>query len=315
MLENGMRVIAKTLDSGEMRKVRYSVVIPAIVIILISGWILLGYIHKSGSANDHRKVAVVAGKSSLLDERSAKTRRSIDALAKQENISPEEAERRFATLIAQAREETRLRAGGHPPGVHIVPGEAQDPIDPAKVKTVPVGGVIDFDLIHNGKFPAATVDTSGLDSIYIDPLDISGSSLGQARLVKSEPGGAYLNGDSYARTRELRNAERTPNGKSGWTGLTRVFSGHGQLGDVMLDESDNLAAGITVLVPQSSINSTVSTFPAILTRLQDASGKTMSDLTWIGKNDRTYSLKIKAIDEKSVENLKRLAREIMESRR
>lgn len=285
--------------------------VAGLAVVSASSWVLLANVDKADLHDRQAAILTITGEAKPIDARAAKTRLSIEALAKAENISIAEAEHRFASFIAEAREETRLKAGGYPPGAHLVSSGRQVHIDPNEVKSVPSGGVIDFDLIRSRKMPTNTAREPGRDAIYIEPLDVSGSSLKQAKLVKSEPGGAYLNGEGYARTQELRNAERTPSGKSGWTGMTRVFSEYEQLGNVILEESDNAAAGITVLVPRSSINSAVGKFPATLIRLKDSGGKTMSDLSWIGDKDRTYSLKIEAIDDGSVLKLKQLADELM----
>ena len=294
-----------------MPRSRLISLIVGLAILSVSSWLIVVNFVGNDVAEREPTISTVTSTVRQTDTQATKTRLSIETLAKVENISIEEAEHRFASFIAEARQEARLKAEGYPPGAYFVSSGRQGYIDPKQVKSVPSGGVIDFDLIRDGKMPSNTARDSGRDAIYIEPLDISHSSLNQAKLIQSEPGGTYRNGEGYARTQELRNAERTPSGKSGWTGLTRVFAQYEQLGNVIFEESDNVAAGTTVLVPQSSINSTVDKFPATLIRLRDSGGKTMSDLSWIGDNNKTYSLKTEKIDDGSVLKLNQLADELM----
>ena len=123
-------------------------------------------------------------------------------------------------------------------------------------------------------------------------------------------GECILRGSGYASTERLKNLEETPTGRNGWTTLRRVYGNYQGLGYIVFEESDNTAAGITVLVPKNSINSEVEKYPATLARFQDRGGKTMSELSWLGSNGMIYSLKTSKIDDNSVNFLKKIANSI-----
>lgn len=226
-----------------------------------------------------------------------------------EGISVEEAERRHAREILKGREIAIQHSGGYKPGVYIVENRQAAMWGAERIASVPAGHLLDIERIKEDK-DGILKDGQGLhgdNDRYIDPIDVSGTDLGKSEMVGYALSGAYLNGPGYARTRELREAEATPSGRSGWTGLTRVYENVSSLGDVVLEESDIVAARSTALIPRAYVNAEVSGMPATLLRSQDASGKTTTSLSWASKEGKTYDLTIGKIDDDSVRSLKRLA--------
>lgn len=291
------------------RRYALAAALPAIFLISFIFWPRTGDQLKRGI---NQPLTMIRGNS--VSQRDMKAQASIKLAAQDAHITLEEAERQLTSSIVKARENARLAAGGYPPGAHIVSGLTKDILDPRKIKSVPAGGVIDFENIRNMHRQLRSGDPSKDESIYIRPLDIDGSDLRNAKLIGYDTNGTLLKGANYAQTAELKRVEQTPSGRSGWTGLTRAYERVDQIDHVIFQESDNIAAGITVLIPENSVNAKVGKFPATLSRFVDTNGKSMSDLSWLGPDGKTYSLKIEQIDDISIARLMKIANDLMNGR-
>lgn len=280
--------------------------------VLIGSTLIIGLlgIKGSGARIDPRVAAVDIVRGGKPDGLSTeKQRRLIHAIATSHDISVAEAERQVARQIHRIRALAIQEAGGYGPGVHIVKDGKGVKWDPSDVEVLPAGQLSDASKIKedkNGQLKKGKKLLEDKDR-YIDPIDVAGSTLGKADDVGYALGGVYLNGPAYASTKELKEVEQTPTGRSGWTQLTRVYQNVRSLGDVVLEESDNTAARIAVRIPDSFVNTSVTGLPATLIRSQDGSGRTMTSLRWVAPGGKTYGLVINQIDNGSVRTLMELA--------
>lgn len=229
-----------------------------------------------------------------------------------------------AELLTAIQTKVREEAGGYGPGVHIVPDEkVKMPVmlapgqtkssvitDSLKgIRSVPDGAVFDFkDIAQNGKSgfrPASEIASDA--NLYIERRDVSRSGLTNSMLRYYTYSGTFLQGPKGIENPELRKHFETPTGRTGWTGLVRVFDNHPVLGAVLFQESDIAAANGTVLIPQSAINSRVFEYPATLSRKRDTAGRAMSEISWVEEGRRIYSISAGAVDDRSVSALSELA--------
>jgi hypothetical protein len=227
-------------------------------------------------------------------------------------------------MLDAVQEQVRKQAGGYGPGVHIVPdaqlnmpvklapGQTKSSVikdSLAGVRTVADGVIFDFKGAARSAKPGfrPASELAGDKSLYIDRRDIRKSGLKDSMLRSYTYSGTFLQGPDGIKDAKLRRHFETPTGRTGWTGLLRLFDGHPVLGAVLFQESDVAAAKGTVLIPESAINMRVLEFPATLSRKQDAAGRTMSEISWAEEGRRIYSLSAGAVDDGSVSALRELA--------
>ena len=248
--------------------------------------------------------------SSTVDMSPSSRRAAIENIAREQHRSIESIELEIANLIEKSRQDARAIAGNYYPGVHIVPGTEESRINPDAIKYVPNGSLVDFKKITGNSELRSPKNLANEKSLYIEPTDLKETGLVDVNMVGYQVSGGYLNGSDYTQTDVLRKAEATPSGRSGWTGLTRVYAGHATLDRIILDESDTAAARLIVLIPDNTLNSRVGPYRATLGRFKSDDGTTMSDLSWINDAGRSYNLKISQIDDRSVGQLMLLADKI-----
>lgn len=222
--------------------------------------------------------------------------------------STADVENDIADAIMASRQAARDASGGLGPGVHIVDDNGA-PLSPDDVRQVPDGTIVNFANIESGseKFFSLPYDDMPKDQFFVRDAVLSGTGLENAELKKKIADGVYLKGADDATTERLKNLERTQGGRTGWTGSIQVFTGHDPLGTVILEQSDNVAAGTTVSIPRSSINAVVGGLPASLARMKSGNGATGSTLTWAGAGGKTFTVSIKRIDDAAVAELQRMA--------
>ncbi|MDQ1158424.1 hypothetical protein QE385_002751 [Sphingomonas sp. SORGH_AS 950] len=290
-------------------KVKSAMTAASVAVILLCLFKFSGIERESSRINTIQVIEDFSKNEKLSAE---EARAGIKRIAKREKLSVSQVEAMVAESVQRIRDLNRAAAGGLKPGVHIVSVVGAPALSATKIKVVPIGGVIDIDRNFSAEKVFRGPDNLANDEdSYIVPLSVVGTNLESAKFAGYYYDGKYLRGDAYAETDRLRSLERTPSGRRGWSGITRVFSDYPEIGRVIFREADNVAAGIVVRVPQNSINTSVGSYPATLIRLQDASGKSMSAVQWYGPDGRTSSLHIRQTDDHSVAAMMHLANDIV----
>jgi len=292
-------------------KVKSAMTAASVAAILLCLFKFIGIERESSRINTIQVIEDFSKNEKLSAE---EARAGIKRIVEREKLSVSQVEAMVAESVQRIRDLNRAAAGGLEPGVHIVSVVGAPALSVTKIKVVPIGGVIDIDRNFSAekvfRGPENLVNDK---NSYIVPLSVVGTNLERAKFDGYYYDGNYLRGDAYAETDRLRSLERTPSGRRGWSGITRVFSDYPEIGRVIFRESDNVAAGIVVRVPQNSINTSVGSYPATLIRLQDASGKSMSAVQWYGPDGRTSSLHIRQTDIHSVAAMMHLANDIVKA--
>jgi len=293
-------------------KVKSAMTAASVATILLCLFKFIGIERESSRINTIQVIENFSKNEKLSAE---EARAGIKRIAEREKLSVSQVEAMVAESVRRFRDLNRAAAGGGlEPGVHIVSVVGAPALSVTKIKVVPIGGVIDIDRNFSAeKVFRGPENLVNDEDLYIVPLSVVGTNLENAKFEGYCYDGNYLRGDAYAETDRLRSLERTPSGRRGWSGITRVFSDYPKIGRVIFRESDNVAAGIVVRVPQNSINTSVSSYPATLIRLQDASGTSMSAVQWYGPDGRTSSLHIRQTDDHSVAAMMHLANDIVKT--
>ena len=290
-------------------KVKSAMTAASVAAILLCLFKFIGIERESSRINTIQVIEDFSKNEKLSAE---EARAGIKRIVEREKLSVSQVEAMVAESVQRIRDLNRTAAGGLEPGVHIVSVVGTPALSVTKIKVVPIGGVIDIDRNFSAeKVFRGAENLVNDEDLYIVPLSVVGTNLANAKFEGYYYDGNYLRGDAYAETDRLRSLERTPSGRRGWSGITRVFSDYPKIGRVIFRESDNVAAGIVVRVPQNSINTLVGSYPATLIRLQDASGKSMSAVQWYGPDGRTSSLHIRQTDDHSVAAMMHLANDIV----
>ncbi len=161
---------------------------------------------------------------------------------------------------------------------------------------VPNGAVLDFAGIIAGRMgrklkPLDTLITP--NRLHVEMLDSNETGLAQSVLL-----GGVADGKPLVR-RLGRSSE--------WTGVSRMFAEHPDFEYIFLRENDNNAAGVNILVPESSLNAAVGQYRATILSMESPNGKTQTSLVWFTSTDKQYKIVVQEIGKQAHKNLIALA--------
>lgn len=97
------------------------------------------------------------------------------------------------------------------------------------------------------------------DHLAIEPTPLGATMLADADLLGSLPSGTFID--------------------NGWSGVTRVLDSP-MFGRVVLEESDYVAAGAQITLPQASVSGTSNSLPIVITAYRAPSGNGYTEFIW-----------------------------------
>lgn len=274
----------------------------------------------SFAQNDQRKdCSLAVAPDGQLVSPAGDEKKTIEDIALKNFTTPTDVEDAMAKSIERFRKTKRSQIGEFPPGLHIVEslpirgGEGAHPTNPPvaieDIKTVPDKHIPDLEAMSSSKSISrdlVRLRTPG--NIYVDMIPSDSGGLKGLEFAGFITSGVYLKGNAHVTSEALRDLLATPSGKTGFSGVTRFFRGHPELGLIAINETDLVAAGSIRIIEAGKINTIVGSYPASLMRFkgEDGLGNLMS-LRWADQSGKYYKIETSEIDDRAVEALMALA--------